>query len=118
MYREQAEQYWQRREAEWARDQTARSRLLKAVLAEREDQVQERLQRLQTSQAELVADREAVLASIEAKKQEMELELEQQRTKRQELIEGLNEGVDAKHERIRAAIDFENKGFLIKIIFK
>jgi len=109
LYREQAEQYWQRREAEWARDQTARAQLLKAVLAEREDQVQERLQRLQTSQAELVADREAVLASIEAKKQEMELELEQQRTKRQELIEGLNEGVDAKHERIRAAIDFQNK---------
>merc|ERR1712128_29105 len=109
LYREQAEQYWEGREAEWARDQAARACLLKAVLAEREDQVNERLQRVHTSKAELVADREAVLASIEATKIEMEQELATQRTKRRVLIEGLNEGIDEKHERIRAAIDFNNK---------
>jgi len=109
LYREQAEQYWTKREAEWAKDRQQRARLLQAVLGERQEQVSAKMSRLQASKAELVEDRENVLRAIEAKKEEIKADLETARQKRQDLLEGLQTGVEEKQSRIRAHIDFENK---------
>ena len=50
------------------------------------------------------------MRAIEAKKEEIKADLETARQKRQDLIEGLQTGVEEKQSRIRAHIDFENKG--------
>ena len=39
IFREQAEQYWKQREAEWDKERTSRNRLLQAVLDERQEKV-------------------------------------------------------------------------------
>ena len=41
-FREQAEQYWKQREAEWDRERTSRNKLLQAVLDERQEKVENR----------------------------------------------------------------------------
>ena len=50
------------------------------------------------------------MRAIEAKKEEIKADLETARQKRQDLLEGLQTGVEEKQSRIRAHIDFENKG--------
>jgi len=67
------------------------------------------MSRLQAAKAELVEDRENVLRAIESKKEEIKADLETARQKRQDLLQGLQTGVEEKQSRIRAHIDFENK---------
>ena len=50
------------------------------------------------------------MRAIEAKKEEIKADLETARQKRQDLLEGLQTGVEEKQSIIRAHIDFENKG--------
>ena len=55
-----------------------------------------------------------MLREIEAKKDEIKLELETQRAKKQQLIDGLQEQVEERNEQIMAEIDMDNKGNCLK----
>uniref|UniRef100_F7BWG7 Trichoplein keratin filament-binding protein n=1 Tax=Xenopus tropicalis TaxID=8364 RepID=F7BWG7_XENTR len=89
LFREEAKQVWAKREAEWERERNARNRLMKEVLAARQMQIQERIERNQLAQAESIKNREQLLRQLEEARQftsrEKKEEEEQKTTRRAEL---------------------------------
>ncbi|XP_028621278.1 trichoplein keratin filament-binding protein [Grammomys surdaster] len=69
LLREEAKEMWERREAEWAREQTARDRLMSEVLTGRQKQIQEKIEQNRRAQEETLKHREKLLRSLEEGKQ-------------------------------------------------
>merc|ERR1711990_1013891 len=109
LYREQAAQYWEKREAEWEKERKSRARLLESVLSDRQKQLTERLDRIQERKQENIRDRQRMLEDIERKKDDMKYQVETDRARRIDFINGIQQQIDEKHDRIIAHIDIENK---------
>jgi len=109
LYREQAAQWWEKREAEWERERNSRKKLLQSVLSERQNQLTERLEKVKRNKEKILEDREEMLLDIESKKNQIAKEMETQREKRENLISGLNKQIEEKNEQIIAEIEYDNK---------
>ncbi|OCU01687.1 hypothetical protein XELAEV_18007481mg [Xenopus laevis] len=122
LFREEAKQVWAKRETEWERERNARNRLMKEVLAGRQMQIQERIERNQLAQAESVMNRERLLRQLEEARQftsrEKKQEEEQKTARRTELeaqiAEQLLKGKEAivqqeeEEKEFKLAEDLEN----------
>lgn len=69
LLREEAKEMWERREAEWAREQSARDRLMSEVLMGRQQQIQEKIEQNRRAQEETLKHREKLIQSLEEAKQ-------------------------------------------------
>ncbi|XP_028710618.1 trichoplein keratin filament-binding protein [Peromyscus leucopus] len=69
LLREEAKEMWERREAEWAREQSARDRLMNEVLMGRQQQIQEKIEQNRRAQEETLKHRERLIQSLEEAKQ-------------------------------------------------
>ncbi|XP_055002959.1 trichoplein keratin filament-binding protein isoform X2 [Sorex araneus] len=65
LLREEAKEMWEKREAQWAREQSARDRLMSEVLAGRQQQIQEKLERNRQAQEEALRLREQLIGHLE-----------------------------------------------------
>jgi trichoplein keratin filament-binding protein len=61
---------WRKREQEWEKEREARERLMKEVFAERQKQIDRKMEVLRTKQAESIEEREDLLREIEYAKQQ------------------------------------------------
>ncbi|XP_063769298.1 trichoplein keratin filament-binding protein isoform X2 [Pseudophryne corroboree] len=95
LFREEAKQVWEKREAEWERERSARNRLMREVLMERQLQIQERIEQNKREQRESLKSRENLLQELEEVKQltarEKEEEEEQKTARRLELEAQISE---------------------------
>nr|XP_044989055.1 trichoplein keratin filament-binding protein isoform X2 [Jaculus jaculus] len=65
LLREEAKEMWEKREAEWAREQSARDRLMSEVLTGRQQQIQEKIEQNRRLQEESLKHREKLIQSLE-----------------------------------------------------
>ncbi|XP_027972520.1 trichoplein keratin filament-binding protein [Eumetopias jubatus] len=65
LLREEAKEMWEKREAEWARERSARDRLMSEVLAGRQQQIQEKLEQNRRAQEESLRHREQLIQNLE-----------------------------------------------------
>uniref|UniRef100_A0A4X2KIZ7 Trichoplein keratin filament-binding protein n=1 Tax=Vombatus ursinus TaxID=29139 RepID=A0A4X2KIZ7_VOMUR len=70
LYREEAKRMWEKREAEWERERQARDRLMKEVLAERQHQLQEKIELNRRAQQEALKCREQLIRGLEEAREE------------------------------------------------
>ncbi|XP_031193365.1 trichoplein keratin filament-binding protein isoform X2 [Mastomys coucha] len=69
LLREEAKEMWEKREAEWAREQIARDKLMSEVLTGRQQQIQEKIEQNRRAQEESLKHRENLIKSLEEGKQ-------------------------------------------------
>ncbi|XP_040276197.1 trichoplein keratin filament-binding protein [Bufo bufo] len=69
LFREEARQVWEKREAEWDRERNARNRLMKEVLTGRQLQIQEKIEQNKRAQRESLKSREQLIRELEEFKQ-------------------------------------------------
>eukprot|EP00731_Ephydatia_muelleri_P023219 Em0015g802a len=65
LYQEEAARMWEKREAEWRRETSARQKLMNEVLQEREQQIEDRLDVAKSKQLETIQLREELLREME-----------------------------------------------------
>lgn len=117
LLREEAKEMWEKREAQWAREQSARDRLMREVLAGRQQQIQEKMEQNRRAQEEALRVREELIRDLEeareaarrereeneglkaARKQELEAQVaEQQRQAREADQEEAAVAAEARQE--------------------
>ncbi|XP_075686775.1 trichoplein keratin filament-binding protein [Rhinoderma darwinii] len=95
LFREEAKQVWEKREAEWDRERNARNRLMREVLMGRQLQIQEKIEQNKRAQRESLQSREQLIRELEEVKQltsrEKTEEEEQKTARRLELEAELSE---------------------------
>ncbi|KAM5192583.1 trichoplein keratin filament-binding protein [Mantella aurantiaca] len=69
LFREEARQVWEKREAEWERERSARNRLMKEVLHGRRLQIEEQIEHNRQAQRESLQSREELIRELEEVKQ-------------------------------------------------
>ncbi|XP_073485738.1 trichoplein keratin filament-binding protein [Aquarana catesbeiana] len=69
MFREEARQVWEKREAEWERERNARNRLMKEVLHGRQLQIKEQIEQNRQAQRESLQSREELIRELEEVRQ-------------------------------------------------
>lgn len=109
-FRDQAEQWWEKRQKEWDSEKAARKQLLQDVLDERREQLQEKLEDNRNIQHDIIKDRENLLMSIENEKRRATKEQETQRQKQTDFVTGIRQQLELKDEKIRDEIDQIEKG--------
>ncbi|XP_053446025.1 trichoplein keratin filament-binding protein isoform X2 [Nycticebus coucang] len=77
LLREEAKEMWEKREAEWAREQSARDRLMCEVLAGRQQQIQEKIEQNRRAQEESLKHREQLIRNLEEAKESAHREKEE-----------------------------------------
>ncbi|XP_036132976.1 trichoplein keratin filament-binding protein [Molossus molossus] len=65
LLREEAKEVWEKREAEWARERSARDRLMTEVLTGRQQQIQEKIEQNRRAQEESLRHREQLIQNLE-----------------------------------------------------
>ncbi|XP_059732009.1 trichoplein keratin filament-binding protein isoform X2 [Bos taurus] len=65
LLREEAKEVWEKREAEWARERSARDRLMSEVLTGRQQQIQEKIEQNRRAQEESLRHREQLIQDLE-----------------------------------------------------
>ncbi|XP_056677569.1 trichoplein keratin filament-binding protein isoform X3 [Monodelphis domestica] len=70
LYREEAKQMWEKREAEWEKERQARDRLMKEVLTERQHQLKEKIELNRRAQEEALKYREHLIRGLEEAREE------------------------------------------------
>ncbi|XP_047683938.1 trichoplein keratin filament-binding protein [Prionailurus viverrinus] len=65
LLREEAKEMWEKREAEWARERSARDRLMSEVLTGRQQQIQAKLEQNRRAQEESLRHREQLIRNLE-----------------------------------------------------
>ncbi|XP_020015350.2 trichoplein keratin filament-binding protein isoform X2 [Castor canadensis] len=117
LLREEAKEMWEKREAEWARERSARDRLMSEVLTGRQQQIQEKIEQNRRAQEESLQHREQLLQRLEearelarcAKEEREELklarkqELEAQVAERQLQVWEADERAEEEDEEARQA---------------
>ncbi|MXQ81355.1 hypothetical protein E5288_WYG005751 [Bos mutus] len=100
--REEAKEVWEKREAEWARERSARDRLMSEVLTGRQQQIQEKIEQNRRAQEESLRHREQLIQDLEEarelarrEKEESE-ELKSARKQELEAQVGLSPGTSAR----------------------
>ncbi|XP_008583859.1 PREDICTED: trichoplein keratin filament-binding protein isoform X2 [Galeopterus variegatus] len=77
LLREEAKEMWEKREAEWARERSARDRLMCEVLIGRQQQIQERIEQNRRAQEESLKHREQLIRNLEEARESARREKEQ-----------------------------------------
>ncbi|XP_008056072.1 trichoplein keratin filament-binding protein isoform X2 [Carlito syrichta] len=77
LLREEAKEMWEKREAEWAREQSARDRLMSEVLTGRQQQIQEKIEQNRRAQEESLKHREQLIRSLEEARESARREKEE-----------------------------------------
>ncbi|XP_006870509.1 PREDICTED: trichoplein keratin filament-binding protein [Chrysochloris asiatica] len=89
LLRDEAKEVWEKREAEWARERSARDRLMSEVLAGRQQQIQEKIEQNRRAQEESLQHREQLIRLLEeareAARREKEESEELKSARKQEL---------------------------------
>ncbi|KAM6156107.1 trichoplein keratin filament-binding protein [Rhynchocyon petersi] len=65
LLRDEAKEVWEKREAEWARERSARDRLMNEVLTGRQQQIQEKIEQNRCAQEESFRHREQLIRQLE-----------------------------------------------------
>ncbi|XP_037366872.1 trichoplein keratin filament-binding protein [Talpa occidentalis] len=65
LLREEAKEMWEKREAEWARERSARDKLMSEVLIGRQQQIQEKIEQNRQAQEESLRHREELIRNLE-----------------------------------------------------
>ncbi|KAG8521243.1 Trichoplein keratin filament-binding protein [Galemys pyrenaicus] len=65
LLREEAKEMWEKREAEWARERSARDKLMSEVLTGRQQQIQEKIEQNRQAQEESLRHREELIRNLE-----------------------------------------------------
>ncbi|XP_058137521.1 trichoplein keratin filament-binding protein [Dasypus novemcinctus] len=65
LLREEAKEMWEKREAEWARERSARDRLMNEVLTGRQEQIREKIEQNRRAQEESLKHREQLIQNLE-----------------------------------------------------
>ncbi|XP_064613180.1 trichoplein keratin filament-binding protein-like [Liolophura sinensis] len=77
LYQDEAARMWQKREAEWEKERRAREKLMKEVLAERQIQIEDKMEDLRLQQEDSLQRREELLQEMEVANQMTRREQEQ-----------------------------------------
>lgn len=77
LLREEAKEVWEKREAEWARERSARDRLMSEVLTGRQQQIQEKIEQNRRAQEESLRHREKLIQDLEAARESARREKEE-----------------------------------------
>ncbi|XP_036759936.2 trichoplein keratin filament-binding protein isoform X1 [Manis pentadactyla] len=89
LWREEAKEMWEKREAEWARERSARDRLMSEVLMGRQQQIQEKIEQNRQAQEESLRHREQLIQNLkearESARREKEESEELKSARKQEL---------------------------------
>ncbi|KAK2502672.1 hypothetical protein MC885_014610 [Smutsia gigantea] len=75
--REEAKEMWEKREAEWAQERSARDRLMSEVLMGRQQQIQEKIEQNRQAQEESLRHREQLIQSLEEARESAQREKEE-----------------------------------------
>ncbi|XP_077988952.1 cilia- and flagella-associated protein 53-like [Glandiceps talaboti] len=95
---EEVEKQWRKRLEQWDREREARKRLMQEVLAERQKQVEAKLEMNKLRQAEAQKEQEAMLASIEEHKR---LEAEREAKTKAQNLEYQSDLIGQQNHRIK-----------------
>uniref|UniRef100_A0A8C5SZG1 Trichoplein keratin filament-binding protein n=1 Tax=Laticauda laticaudata TaxID=8630 RepID=A0A8C5SZG1_LATLA len=105
IFREEARQVWEKREEEWGREQKARDRLMAEVLAEREQQIQQKMEQNRQAQQESVRFREQLIQQLEEARQltqwEQQAGVERKTACKQELQAQLTQRQQQQQEELQ-----------------
>ncbi|XP_075390498.1 trichoplein keratin filament-binding protein [Tenrec ecaudatus] len=82
LLRDEAKEVWEKREAEWARERSARDRLMSEVLAGRQQQIQEKMDQNRRAQEESLKQREQLICQLEAAREHAQHEREESKALR------------------------------------
>ncbi|KAJ8798861.1 hypothetical protein J1605_000018 [Eschrichtius robustus] len=77
LLREEAKEMWEKREAEWARERSARDRLMSEVLTGRRQQIQEKIEQNRREQEESLRHREQLIRDLEEARESAHREKEE-----------------------------------------
>ncbi|XP_064434598.1 trichoplein keratin filament-binding protein isoform X3 [Mirounga angustirostris] len=77
LLREEAKEMWEKREAEWAQERSARDRLMREVLTGRQQQIQEKLEQNRRAQEESLRHREQLIQNLEEARESARREKEE-----------------------------------------
>lgn len=77
LLREEAKEMWEKREAEWARERSARDRLMSEVLTGRQQQIQEKIEQNRRAQEESLRHREQLIRHLEEARESARREKEE-----------------------------------------
>ncbi|XP_074212245.1 trichoplein keratin filament-binding protein isoform X2 [Camelus bactrianus] len=77
LLREEAKEMWEKREAEWARERSARDRLMSEVLTGRQQQIQEKIEQNRQAQEESLRHREQLIQNLEEARESARREKEE-----------------------------------------
>ncbi|XP_049623752.1 trichoplein keratin filament-binding protein [Suncus etruscus] len=77
LLRREAKEMWEKREAQWAREQSARDRLMREVLAGRQQQIQEKMEQNRQAQEEALRVREELIRDLEEAREAVRREREE-----------------------------------------
>jgi len=116
LYRDQAEEWWAKRQKEWDSEKSARQHLLKDVLDARREQVAKKLEQNRLSQHGVLEERQNLIKQIETDRQTAATERQKVEEKRIALVDGLRAQVEAKNEITRQEIDQKEKENLDHLI--
>ncbi|XP_068127574.1 trichoplein keratin filament-binding protein [Hyperolius riggenbachi] len=110
MFREEARQVWEKREAEWERERNARNRLMKEVLAGRQMQIQQRIEHNKKAQRESLQSREELIRELEEVKQHTSREKKEEEAQKTARKLELETQISERHlrereERIRLEVE-------------
>merc|ERR1719220_1728547 len=81
LYRDQAEEWWIKRQKEWDSEKSARQMLLKDVLDARREQVSKKLEQNRFAQHEILEERQTLIKQIETEREQAESEQKKNRRK-------------------------------------
>lgn len=109
LYRDQASEWWEKREQVWEKENCARQKLLDDILAHRRLQIQEKLEQNKEDQLVVMTERENLISQLETVRRAESEEAQATQQQRDDLIRGLNEQLDLRDARVRQEIDEEEK---------
>ncbi|KAM7017738.1 trichoplein keratin filament-binding protein [Tautogolabrus adspersus] len=94
LHREEAQQVWEKREAQWEKERKARERLMQEVLAERQHQLELKVQKNREAQEESLRRREELIQELEQEREIRRREMEQEEGRRTARMQEINAQVE------------------------
>lgn len=115
LYRDQASDWWEKKEQVWAKENAARQKLLDEILVHRKSQIDEKLARNRAHQLEVMNERENLITALETARLQESAEAQETQRKRDDLVQGFKEQLHLRDEQIRKEIDEQEKENLERI---
>lgn len=98
LHREEAQHVWEKREAQWEKERNARERLMKEVLAGRQQQLEMKMRQNREAQEESLRRREELIQDLEMERESQRQEIEQEEGRRTARMKELNAQVEQKRQ--------------------